>query len=302
MSKDRLEWLENRKKGVGGSEIASICGLSKWATPKDVWDSKLGNVPVSDEMTTAQLFGTLAEPIIVEMFERKTGLHVTTGCDQVTDANYHYMLANVDGIIASEGCIFEAKTASAFMAGDWGTEDTEEIPIGYYLQVQHYMGVLNMNKAYVAVLIGNADFRVYTIQRDDTVIKRIRLACKTFWEDFVEKKVQPPLTVDETISEACNVIQGAIIHTTPLVEVALSDLKELKAQEKVLKADIKDQENIVKAHIGENEILVNADGGTLATWKQSVSNRFDSKVFKSDNPETYNQYCFESASRRFLVK
>ncbi len=300
---DRLEWLEGRKKGLGGSDIACICGLSKWNSPKDIWDSKLGNVPVTDEMTTAQLFGTLAESVVVKMFEMKTGLHVTTGCDQVADAERPYMLANVDGIIQSEGAIFEAKTASAFCASEWGAEDTEEIPIAYFLQVQHYMGVLNMNKTYVAVCIGGGqDFKHYTIQRDDKVIAMIRERSKTFWEDFVKKGIQPPLTVDEAVKDIVNVNKGATVVSNVNINQALLNIRELKSQKKVTDNSLKENENIVKAHLGENEILLDADGNTLATWKGSVSKRFDSKTFKTDCPDTYNDYVFESASRRFLIK
>lgn len=29
----RAEWLSKRRTGIGGSDIAAIMGLSKWATP-----------------------------------------------------------------------------------------------------------------------------------------------------------------------------------------------------------------------------------------------------------------------------
>mgnify|MGYP002508492795 CR=1 FL=1 len=52
-------------------------------------------------------------------------------------------------------CIFEAKTASAYKAGEW--EDT--IPDEYQLQIQHYMAVTGYAGAYIAALIGGNTFR-----------------------------------------------------------------------------------------------------------------------------------------------
>ena len=52
-------------------------------------------------------------------------------------------------------CIFEAKTATAYKAGEW--EDT--IPDEYQLQIQHYMAVTGYRGAYIAVLIGGNTFR-----------------------------------------------------------------------------------------------------------------------------------------------
>jgi len=43
---------------------------------------------------------------------------------------------------------------------------------------------------------------------------------------------------------------------------------------------------------------------TIVTWKQSKDSQvFDSKAFKTDNPDLYNQYLqTKPGSRRFLVK
>ena len=40
MSRD--EWLERRRKTIGGSDAAGIVGLSKWASPFSVWADKTG--------------------------------------------------------------------------------------------------------------------------------------------------------------------------------------------------------------------------------------------------------------------
>lgn len=36
------EWLEWRNKGIGGSDVATICGLNKYKSALELWMEKLG--------------------------------------------------------------------------------------------------------------------------------------------------------------------------------------------------------------------------------------------------------------------
>jgi len=39
----RAEWLEARKRGLGGTDVAAILGASKWSSPWRVWAEKNGH-------------------------------------------------------------------------------------------------------------------------------------------------------------------------------------------------------------------------------------------------------------------
>ncbi|MCM1277019.1 MAG: YqaJ viral recombinase family protein, partial [Lachnospiraceae bacterium] len=39
------EWLEFRKKGVGGSDAAVVCGISKYKSPVELWMEKTNRMP-----------------------------------------------------------------------------------------------------------------------------------------------------------------------------------------------------------------------------------------------------------------
>lgn len=50
---NRAEWLDGRKKGMGGSDVAAALGLSPWRTPVELWQDKRGESdpqPTSDSM------------------------------------------------------------------------------------------------------------------------------------------------------------------------------------------------------------------------------------------------------------
>lgn len=41
-NEQRTAWLESRRTGIGGSDVAAVLGLNPWKTPLDVWNDKLG--------------------------------------------------------------------------------------------------------------------------------------------------------------------------------------------------------------------------------------------------------------------
>ena len=105
------------------------------------------------------------------------------------------MLANLDGVceVPDVGtCIFEAKTASAFKAGEW--EDT--IPDEYQLQIAHYLSVTGYQGAYVAVLIGGNTFRWKFMERDEELISMLVELETAFWR-HVQEGTPPPLDGSE---------------------------------------------------------------------------------------------------------
>ena len=47
------EWLELRKNGIGGSDAAAVCGISRYKSPVELWMEK------TDKMTPSEV-GELA--------------------------------------------------------------------------------------------------------------------------------------------------------------------------------------------------------------------------------------------------
>ena len=44
----REDWLEERKKGIGGSDAATILGLNPYKTSIDLWEEKTGRKDAED--------------------------------------------------------------------------------------------------------------------------------------------------------------------------------------------------------------------------------------------------------------
>lgn len=60
------EWLAYRRKGIGGSDVAALLGISPWRTARDLYYDKLNIAAVEDneENWVALEMGHLLEPLI----------------------------------------------------------------------------------------------------------------------------------------------------------------------------------------------------------------------------------------------
>ena len=78
-----------------------------------------------------------------------------------------------------------------------------------------------------------------------------------------------------------------------------AELKELKAMQEELAAEISAIEDEIKQAMGDQEQII--AGGYKITWKAVTSSRFDSTAFKKANPELAAQYTKTTTTRRFTI-
>lgn len=296
------EWLKFRNKGVGGSDVATICGLNKYKSPLQLWLEKTGQVdPV--EAGEAAYFGTLLEPIVRDEFTRRTGLRVDTINSMLKHPVFDFMLANVDGIVIDQDnskAIFEAKTASVFKSEQW---EDNKIPEEYMLQIQHYMAVTGFNKTFVACLIGGNKFIHKEIERDDELIDMIIQLEFNFWE-CVKNNVPPKIDGSDSCSDLMNrlypIANNAKIILPDDAQELVEQYNAAKEQEKLFSEKKEEAANKLKSMLGENESGIVND--TTISWKNVATERLDSKKLKAELPDIYSKYTNSSSSRRFVIK
>lgn len=81
----------------------------------------------------------------------------------------------------------------------------------------------------------------------------------------------------------------------------LRELKELKAMQEELTAEIEAIQDIIKGYMTARELdTINVDVFKV-TYKEVTSNRFDSTAFKKTHNELYEQYLKQTTTRRFVV-
>lgn len=298
----REQWLEARRKGIGGSDVSAIAGLNKWKSPVAVYLDKVGQSPIEDTAGEAAYWGNVMEDIVAQEFSIRTGLKVRRRNAILKHPEYQFMLANVDRLIIGKQEGLECKTASEYLKGEW---EDEEIPAAYLLQIQHYMAVTGYKAWHIAVLIGGNKFIHKKVERDEELINYLIQIEKDFWENHVLKEIPPAFDGSDA---SVDLLKALYPESEPESEINLpKDAETLLVALEVIKSDIKDSEskkkeyeNQIKALMGVNE---KAYAGTRKiTWKSNSVTRIDSKRLKAEQPELYKKYSNTTSERKFLIK
>ena len=296
------DWLEHRKLGIGGSDASVVCGVSKYKSPVELWMEKTGQLP-PQEAGEAAYWGTQLEAIVRDEFTKRSGIKVTKPTVILQSEEHPFMLANLDGVceVPDVGtCIFEAKTASTYKAGEW----EGAIPDEYMLQVQHYMAVTGYQGAYIAVLIGGNTFRWKFIERDEELISILIELESAFW-NHVQDRTPPPLDGSDASKQflaerfPCGTPSSHITLPNTAADL-LAQYDEACEELEIVTEKKQRAENLLKEMIGSNEVGV--AGSRVVTWKNVTQERLDSKTLKAEHPVLYQKYTSRTSYRRFTIK
>lgn len=296
------DWLEHRKLGIGGSDASVVCSINRYRSPVELWMDKTDQLPYQ-EAGEAAYWGTRLESIVREEFSCRTNIQVEQIHQLLQSEEHPFMLANLDGIceVPDYGpCIFEAKTASAYKAGEWD----DAIPDEYQLQLQHYMAVTGYKAAYIAVLIGGNTFRWKFVERDDELISMLIELEAEFW-DHVQNDTPPPLDGSDA---SAKFLAERFPNSKPKSRIILPDAAadllaqydEACEQLEIITGQKQQAENLLKEMLGDNE--VGTAGDRVITWKSISQERLDSKSLKAEHPALYKKYANKTSYRRFSIK
>jgi putative phage-type endonuclease len=244
------EWREERRKGVGGSDVAGILGISKYSTPYTVWADKLGFTPHKED-TPAMRMGRDLEPYVARRFTEETGLVVRCHNEAIRNPAFPYSFAHIDRRIdrtKSGGLIagLECKTCTPYLSSNFSDS---EYPKEYHAQVLHYLGVTGWDTWYIAVLILDGTLRVYEVQRKDfqSEIDEIQKAVTNFWEGFVLTGIKPPIDGKEPTTDAIKAMYSGAVDNC----VNLEHLEPHFVEQAILDGQIKELQEERDRHLNE---------------------------------------------------
>lgn len=295
------EWLALRNKGIGGSESAAVLGFNRYCSPLEVWLRKTGRKDAEPD-NDAMYFGRMLEPLIREEFSRRTNLKVQTCSFMFASKKYPFMIANIDGVVTeSDGTksLLEIKTTNSFTT----TKELEDgLPVEWYFQVQHYMAVTDLKKAYVAVLIGGNKFQYQEVERDEETIENIIALESHFWNEYVLKDVPPPADYNsgESLATLYPESDGSSVILPIESDQLVAEYLKIKAAEEDLKKSKAEIENKLKALLKESESGITPSGYKVS-WKSYSQSRFDSTRFKATHADLAAQFSTITNGRKFSV-
>jgi len=306
-----------RPYGIGGTDIGAILGLSPYKTPLELWSELVsGEDPLPRDLLHLR-FGQHTESFVAREYERVSNLFTVKHDPTLFHKTHGYMFGHidrfvldtpdtpavVDGVVTAQR-LLECKTSSAFSENDWGEPGTDQVPPLYLVQCAWYLAITECESADLAVLIGNSDFRVYTIERDLELEGLLLSHAQNFWDNHVlaEKPPEPTCLQDAAIlfpKENPN----SSVHASEEILKSIEAYKEINAKTQTLSDECERLKLEILNYMGHAEKLTWGNK-TLVTWKSAkASSRIDTKALALAHPDI--ALAFTSSvmgSRRFLLK
>ena len=306
-----------RPHGIGGTDIGAVLGLSPYKTALELWADLVGNEGPSFRDQLHLRFGQHNESFIAREFERATGLQTCEHQGTLFHREHGFMFGHVDrflvkqpgelpvvdGVVVTDA-LLECKTASAFARHDWGTPGTDEVPPLYLVQCAWYLAITGCERAEVAVLLGNSDFRIYQVTRDLELESLLISHAKQFWFDHVLAKVPPaPSSARDASILFPKEEPGKSLEANEMLLEVIKDYEEKSRQAQGLSDECERLKTEILSYMGHAEKLTHA-GKTLATWKCAKnSQRIDTKSLAAAHPDIALAHTSTVlGSRRFLLK
>lgn len=291
------EWLELRRRGIGGSDIAALLGMNRYTSPYELYLDKRGELPAIPQaaaLERAARWGHLHEPLLAAEFARAHGVKVRR-VGMVRHEHEPWMLASIDRQVlgCEDGpCLLEIKNRSAWKASDWGPSGSSDgVPDTECLQTHWYMCVTGYRHAHVAVLINGNDDRYYRVSYDPELADDVVAMARDFWRR-VRDGDPPPVDGSQAVTELLSHLWEAgegDVRVVSAAEVAplCEQRARIKAQIKVLEEQLAGTENQLKMMLGDAETAV-CDGKPLFTWKRNGP--FSVRQFTHAHPDLAAKY------------
>lgn len=307
---DEEGWLKARTRGIGGSDVGAICGVSPFTSARQIYLNKTGQfqdaLKPNDAAKERMHFGHMLEPIVADEYSQRTGNKVIAVNATLVHKDHPWALANVDRLIVDDDGrpvgILECKTTSEYMNEEW---ESGEILMSYIYQLNWYLWILGLEKGAFACLVGGNKFYYYDVFRNDELLENTIIpAAEKFWFENVLALKEPEMQATDT--EFANSIYSTVVKNS---EITLPDdetnelactVFECKAKIKELEKIMAEAQNRIKDRLQDNEIGYTKD--YTIKWSPRSQVRVDTDKLKTEFPEIYVQVQKKIEFRAMYVK
>ena len=202
--KDRTEWLEHRRDGIGASDAAAVLGVSPWKSNEKLWEEKTGLIVPEDIGDKPHVkYGNDAEPLLRELFalDHPEYLVSFTPYKIFRHPGKPFITCTPDGELEERATGrrggLEIKTTEIMSSAVW-EKWKGRVPDEYYSQVCHQM--LSAGWDFVELLAqikfttadgdDRKETRHYLFERADSQadINLVEAAETAFWPMVLEKR------------------------------------------------------------------------------------------------------------------
>lgn len=280
----REQWLEERKKSIGASQVASVLGLNPWETPLQLFMRVQGKLDWPDE-TEAMEIGQAVESAIDVLYQKRTG-RVTQDLGRFTlqrRDEFPHQHATLDRLIHpcdghDMGGCGEYKHRSERYLKEF---EENGPPIADLAQVHAQMMCSGCAWGSLATLFGNRALRYWDTPRDPDVVDWIATGVADFWERLQKDEPPEAVAADNAILHKLwpRHVPNRIIEL-PVAFGAFVDARiKAKGAIQVAEADLAEIDTRIKAEMGDAEQAIIPGRQDSFTWRTS-----DRKEYTSHHP------------------
>lgn len=334
------KWEEDRRYGLGGSDIAALTGDSPFGNSWTLFLDKthMAKQDFSEDWFRLQ-YGHATEPLVAELFARKFSARVVNETGMFKHPDYDFIRANLDRLAilpTDELVILECKTTNPFAKSVW----KDAPPIYYQWQGRQYLCVINailkkaglpvIEKVYFSALYGNVESEaIYRkINLDPQLEEEMVELEKRFWTEHIVPKKLPAfngvgkkfkemnISYRMELAELCEAVgeapvpeenENAPITLDDAAQAVYMDVLKREAEIKALKAEIKALEEEVGQLEGELVAALHGkDSGILpcgvtVALTTKTTRKSDFEKLQELYPEAYRECITEGVSQPSLT-
>ena len=300
------EWHDERRKGIGGSDISILVGTNPYRSKISLWLDKTGKTEPQEGNDKMEL-GKLMEDLIRQEFERRSGYTVEKPTEPFVDG---ICRGNIDGLISDATgkpfAVWEGKTTAGY-----NPDYKDGIPPYVYSQCQWYLGLVNqiypeVDTCYISTIVYQMrciEYKENTIKFNPKVFAHMKQTAEAFWNDYVLTNISPEPDGTEDCSKLIADKYPNSNGEEIMLDESFEELAEqrafLKKEAKVIEGKISEIENKIKAEMKENEKAL--AGKYEILWKTQKNSSLDTKTLKEQNPQIYKKYLREGTNRVFKI-
>ncbi len=298
-TEERKEWLEERRKGLGGSDTPVILLGEEhpFTTPRELWEDKVHGTR-DTAITPAMRRGIVLEDVVAKLYAEETGRKLRRVNKILSHKEHPWLLANIDReIIGDERGpgVLEIKCPGIRTFSRIKREGVSDY---YLIQLMHYLTVTGRSWGALAVFSAEAwELIHFDVEFDEELARAIIEMGRDFWNLVVTKTPPPESIPDVKLPKVGTDDSFVQLDDDEAWTKAVREYRETKA----LLDEVAEMEKVCKERIA-NLMTVHsatvAEGGGMRWHKIQNKGRetFDAKGFFQAHPE------LEMKRERFVRK
>ena len=305
------QWLAERAKGIGSSEVATVLGVNPFDTPYRLWRRKRG-MDAPQEENEAMRAGHILESAVATYFEQESHRRVirrSAGDWIAYDEKRPYLRVSPDRTYwtgskrsgRSKG-VLECKTTQMDV-------DADDLPKHWFCQLQYQLGVMGLTQGSLAWLTRGRRFGFRDIRFDPDFYDYLVFRLEKFWNENVMGGKEPPVLAVEDVMAKWTKSADRAVEATDEIAADVTALNAIKPQIEELNRQKKELEDRIKLYMEDADTLClqgtkETAPTVIATWRTAKDSvRFDEKAFALEHQQLHDAYMRSVAgSRRFITK